>query len=309
MNALICGSLAYDVIMVFDDRFQNHILPDKVHMINVCFVVPQLRREFGGCAGNVAYNLNMLEARAYILATAGKDFGPYADWLDSLNISRKYIAEVDGYTAQAYITSDLGDNQITAFHPGAMDLSHQLSVPLDADIGIGIISPDGPEGMRLHGQEFAAAGIPYIFDPGQATTRFSGAELTQLIEQANWVTVNDYECELIQSATGLSAEQIAERVQALIVTLGAEGSYILTAGKRIDIPAVTARQVVDPTGCGDAYRAGLLYGLMNAMDWETTGRIASLAGAYKIESAGTQNHRYTLAEFGARFETNFGYRF
>ena len=214
------------------------------------------------------------------------------------------------YTAQAFITSDLDDNQITAFHPGAMDYSTQLSIPADEGIKIGIIAPDPPEGMMQHAAEFVAGDIPFIFDPGQAITRFDGEQLLQLVDQAAWVAVNDYEGQLLQERTGLSEAQIAERVQALIITLGGEGSYVLTReNERIEIPTAKAKQVVDPTGCGDAYRAGLLYGLMNDMDWATAGRIASLAGAIKIEHAGTQNHRYTLEEFRQRFSEEFGYSF
>ncbi|MEZ5581746.1 MAG: carbohydrate kinase family protein [Candidatus Competibacteraceae bacterium] len=310
MVALICGSLAYDVIMVFQDYFKNHILPDKVHMLNVSFLVPSMRREFGGCAGNVAYNLRLLGGDGYPLGTVGEDFDPYAQWLDSQGISRRFIQTVsNSFTAQAFITSDLADNQITAFHPGAMAFSAQQAVPTDADITIGMVSPDSREGMLAHAEQFKAAGIPFIFDPGQAMPLFDAADLEQLIELADWVTVNDYEFELIRERTGLSITDIAERVRALIVTCGAKGSYILTADERIHVPAAAVSEVVDPTGCGDAYRAGLLYGMMHGMDWETTGRIASLAGAIKVEKPGTQNHRFTLAEFEDRFAENFGYRF
>ena len=310
MTALMCGSLAYDTIMVFNDRFKNHILPDKVHMLNVSFVVPQMRREFGGCAGNVAYNLKLLGGDGYPLGTVGEDFGSYAQWMDNKGISQRYVEIVEGtFTAQAYITSDLDDNQINAFHPGAMEFSAQIAVPRDAGITLGIVSPDSPGGILTHAQQFAEANIPFIFDPGQALPRFSGEDLLRLIEQATWVAVNDYECEFLQERVGLTAAQIAERIDALIVTLGAQGSHIHTGTKSIEIPSAKPMQVVDPTGCGDAYRAGLLYGLMADLDWETTGRIASLAGAAKIEKHGTQNHRYTLEEFRERFKENFGYRF
>ncbi len=310
MSALICGSLAYDIIMVFHDRFKNHILPDKVHMLNVSFLVPTMRREFGGCAGNVAYNLKLLGAEGWPLGTVGEDFDAYAQWLDSRGISRRYLKVIEGaFTAQAYITSDLDDNQITAFHPGAMAFSAAAAVPTDAGITIGTVSPDSREGMLAHAGQFAEAGIPFIFDPGQALPLFSREDLLSLLEQAFWVAVNDYECALLQERTGLSLAQLAERVQALIVTQGGEGSYIIAEGGRIAIPPARPREVVDPTGCGDAYRAGLIYALMQGLDWETTGRIASLAGAIKIERPGTQNHSYTLDEFQARFEENFEYRF
>ena len=308
MKALICGSLAFDVIMVFEDRFKNHILPDKVHMLSVSFVVPTLRREYGGCAGNVAYNLSMLGGRGYILATVGEDFGSYFDWLAQNHISRDYIRVLpDTYTAQCYITTDLDDNQINAFHPGAMDLSWQLDVPSDDDFTVGLVAPDSPDGIKKHARELAEAGIPFIFDPGQAITRFKGEELLTLIEQASYLAVNDYEFQLAQHYTGLSGKQLEDRLDALIVTCGAEGSYILSDGGRMIIPPAKPKQVIDPTGCGDAYRAGLLYGLMQDFDWPTIGRVASLAGTYKIEVHGTQNHRFDAQEFQQRFKDSFGY--
>lgn len=308
MSALICGSMAYDNIMVFRDRFKNHILPDKVHILNVSFLVPEMRREFGGCAGNIAYNLKLLGGDGYPMGTVGTDFGPYAEWLDRCGISRKYLTTIDdAYTAQAYITTDLDDNQITAFHPGAMNYAHHNRVPAADGITLGIVSPDGRDGMIEHARQFAELGIPFIFDPGQGMPMFQGADLLTFIEQATWVTVNDYESELLQERTGLTPHDIARRVEALIVTMGGKGSCIYTANKRIDIPVAKTTAVVDPTGCGDAYRAGLLYGLMNGMDWETTGRIAALTAAIKIEKHGTQNHRFERAEFEARFKESFGY--
>ena len=309
MAALICGSLAYDIIMVFHDRFKHHILPEKVHMLNVSFLVPELRREFGGCGGNVAYNLRLLEGEGYPLGTVGDDFGPYAEWLDAKGVSRRYLHRVEGsYTAQAFITSDLDDNQITAFHPGAMAFSARVAIPLDAGISIGMVSPDSREGMLLHAEQFSEAGIPFIFDPGQAMPLFSAEDLIRLIDQATWIAVNDYEFELLKERTGLTLQEITARVKALIVTRAAQGSSIYTGFREIEIPPAAVSQVVDPTGCGDAYRAGLLYGLMQGMDWETTGRIASLAGATKLECHGTQNHTYTLASFRTRFVENFGYQ-
>lgn len=309
MSALICGSMAYDTIMVFRDRFKNHILPDKVHVLNVSFQVPEMRREFGGCAGNIAYNLKLLGGDGHPMATVGTDFGPYAEWLDRCGISRKHLKTIAGtYTAQAYITTDLDDNQITAFHPGAMNHSHHNLVPASDGIGIGIVAPDGRDGMIEHAKQFAEAGIPFVFDPGQGMPLFQRDDLLTFIEQATWVTLNDYECELMQERTGLTPHEIAQRVEALIVTLGGKGSHIYTKDKRIDIPVAKTSAVLDPTGCGDAYRAGLLYGLMNGMDWETTGRIAALTAAIKIERHGTQNHRFERAEFEERFRESFGYR-
>lgn len=310
MSALICGSMAYDTIMVFHDKFKNHILPEKVHMLNVSFLVPIIRREFGGCAGNIAYNLKLLGEQPKIMATVGHDFEPYAQWLSQCQISDKYIRRLSGqYTGQAYITTDEDDNQITAFHPGAMNDSHLNTLPLKEEIEIGIVSPDGKQGMQQHAQEFADAEIPFIFDPGQGMPMFSGEELLELLELATWATFNDYESELMQERTGLSLEQIAEKVDALIITLGGQGSKIYTDGECIDIPSAKAKQLNDPTGCGDAYRAGLLFGIMNEYDWAATGRIASLLGAMKIEHHGTQNHQFTMEQFRERYEESFGEMF
>ncbi len=306
MSALICGSYAYDTIMVFHDKFKNHILPDKVHMLNVSFLVPDMRREFGGCAGNIAYNLKLLGADPLPMATVGSDFFPYAEWMDKCGISREHIKVIgDSYTGQAFITTDLDDNQITAFHPGAMSMSHENHVADASAASIGIVSPDGRDGMIEHAKEFAEAGVPFIFDPGQGMPMFDGDDLMRFVEQASWLTVNDYEMEMLQQRTGKSPHEIAERVEALIVTLGGEGSHIYTKGKRIEIPAIKTSQLADPTGCGDAYRAGLLHGLMNDMDWETTGHLASLAGGIKIEHHGTQQHSYTREAFDARFVKEF----
>lgn len=307
MKALICGSYAYDTVMVFNDQFKNHILPDKTHMINVSFLVPSMRREFGGCAGNIAYNLKMLGGDPMPMATVGTDFQPYADWMDKCDISREHIKLInDSYTGQAFITTDLDDNQITAFHPGAMSEAHQNSVNDVTGAKIGIISPDGRDGMIEHAREFHEAGIPFIFDPGQGMPMFDGDDLKKFIDQATWVTVNDYEAEMMQQRTGLSPHEIAEKVDAYIVTLGGQGSHIYTKEKRIEIPCAKTEKLADPTGCGDAYRAGLLYGLMNDLGWDVTGRIASLIGAIKIEHHGPQNHSFTKAEFAARYEQTFG---
>jgi len=307
MSALICGSFAFDTIMVFQDYFKNHILPDKVHILNVAFHVPDLRREFGGCAPNIAYNLKLLGGNPLPMGTVGKDFSPYAEWMDQHRIARNHVKKIEcAYTAQAFITTDQDDNQITAFHPGAMDYAHEVKVGDAQGVKIGIVSPDGRQGMIDHAQQFAEAGIPFIFDPGQAIPLFTADDFKLFIEQANWVCVNDYESQLLQDRTGWSPHEIAERVEALIVTRGGEGSYIYMSGKRIQIPSAKAHAIVDPTGCGDAYRAGLLYGLMNELDWEVTGRIAALMGAIKIEHHGTQNHGFTLDEFRDRYSASFG---
>ena len=302
MSALICGSMAYDTIMVFHDKFKNHILPDKVHMLNVSFLVPVIRREFGGCAGNIAYNLKLLGETPLIMATVGHDFEPYSQWLNCRQISTKYITTLDNhYTGQAYITTDEDDNQITAFHPGAMNDSHLNSVPADSEISIGIVSPDGKEGMQLHAREFVEKNIPFIFDPGQGMPMFNGDELLELMDLATYATFNDYESELMQERTGQTLEQLAQKVDALIVTMGGEGSKIYSGRRCIEIPSAKAKVLADPTGCGDAYRAGLLYGIMNEYDWETTGRIASLLGSIKIEHNGTQNHSFTMDSFKERY--------
>ena len=307
MAALICGSLAYDNIMVFPDRFKNHILPEKIHILNVCFMVPELRREFGGCAGNIAYNLKLLGGDPLPMGTVGSDFGPYFEWFDRAGIRRDYITVIDNtLTAQAFITTDLDDNQITAFHPGAMNFSHKNSVSDTVSVTVGLLAPDGREGMIQHAREFVEAGIPFMFDPGQGMPMFSREDLLQFIEQARWLAVNDYEWQLMQDRTGLSSRDLTERVEALIITRGAEGSYIYTKDHHYVIPTAQARAVKDPTGCGDAYRAGLLYGLMNKLDWETTGRIAALLGTIKIEHHGTQNHRFSRSEFEARYQESFG---
>lgn len=307
MAALICGSIAYDTIMVFRDRFQNHILPDQIHMLNVSFLVPDMRREFGGCAGNIAYNLKLLGDEPLIMATVGEDYAPYGQHLDREGLAQTHVRQVPNtYTAQAFITTDLDDNQITAFHPGAMNHSHLNRVSEVREASFGIVSPDGREGMMQHAREFHAADIPFIFDPGQGLPMFSGAELLEFIELANYVTLNDYEASLVCERTGHSLEQLAKRVRGLVVTLGGDGSHIYSDDPRLEIPCVKAESLVDPTGCGDAYRAGLIYGLSRGWDWLRTGRLASLMGAFKIASRGGQNHRPTREVIAQRYNNVFG---
>jgi adenosine kinase len=306
VRTLICGSIAYDTIMVFKDYFKNHILPEKIHILNVSFLVPDMRREFGGCAGNIAYNLWLLGSEPLIMATVGEDYQPYDYRLKKLKLSQKHIRLVpDTFTAQAFITTDLDDNQITAFHPGAMIYSHNNHIKDADDVGLGIISPDGREGMLQHAREFHEQGIPFVFDPGQGLPMFNGEELLNFIQQADFVTVNDYEAQLLQEKTGKKIEELAKLVKALVVTLGARGSLIHADGKRLNIPCVKAEAVVDPTGCGDAYRAGLLYGISQGMDWGTTGRLASLMGAIKIAHRGGQNHDMNRAEIGELYHQHF----
>jgi adenosine kinase len=309
MRTLICGSLAFDSIMVFHDHFKHHILPDKIHILNVSFLVPDMRREFGGCAGNIAYNLQLLGGEPVIMATVGEDFSPYATRLERLGLSQECVRLVPGsYTAQAFITTDLSDNQITAFHPGAMNQSHLNDVRAARDVRLGIVSPDGREGMLTHCSQFAEAGVPFVFDPGQGMPLFNGEELLQMVRQSDYVTLNDYEAQLLQTRTGLSLEQLACEVEALVVTKGAEGADIYAGGKILPIPTAPAGEVLDPTGCGDAFRAGLLYGIAHGLDWESSGRLASLMGAIKIESRGGQNHAPSRLEIETRFAESFGYR-
>jgi adenosine kinase len=306
-KALICGSMAYDSVMVFNGRFKDHILPDKIHMLNVSFLVPQLRREFGGCAGNIAFNLRLLGDVGYPMATVGRDFAPYQEWMRETQVPQDYLRVVESeHTAQAFITTDEDDNQITAFHPGAMQQSHLNAIPANAGITLGIVSPDGRDGMVQHCAGFAAAKIPFIFDPGQGLPMFNGEDLRGLIAQATWLTVNDYEWQLVQQRTGWSPADVVKQVKALIVTRGAEGSTIYTPQGEIVIPAAKPQAVVDPTGCGDAYRAGLIHGLLHGLDWSVTGRIASLLGAIKVASRGPQNHRSTLADFATQYRAAFG---
>src|SRR5882672_6441262 len=307
MRTLICGSIAYDTIMVFHDRFKNHILPDRLHILNVAFLVPDLRREFGGCAGNIGYNLGMLGGEPLIMATVGDDYLPYDERLRKLKLSQQHVRRIPNtFTAQAFITTDLDDNQITAFHPGAMNHSHENHVADARDVKLGIIAPDGREGMLQHAREFDAAGIPFIFDPGQGLPMFGGAELNAFVDQASYVTVNDYEGQMLQERAGAKLEQLAKKVKALVVTLGARGSLVITNGRSIEIPPVKPEQVVDPTGCGDAFRAGLLYGIIAGLDWPVTARLASLLGSIKVASRGGQNHRFTRDEIVQRYQEAFG---
>jgi adenosine kinase len=293
--------------MVFNDRFRNHILPDKVHLLNVSFLVLEMRREFGGCAGNIAYNLKLLGGDPVMMAAVGDDDPPYRARFAELGLDAAHVRTMPGtFTAQAFITTDLDDNQITAFHPGAMAQSHLNAVPPGAGIKLGVVAPDGRDGMLQHAAQFAAAGIPWLFDPGQGLPMFNGKELQEFIGKATWVAVNDYEGQMLQERTGWSAADIASRVRAYIVTKGGEGSVIHAGGREYLVPTAKPETVTDPTGCGDAYRAGLIYGLLNELDWETTGRIASLLGSIKIAHAGTQSHRFDMNEFKQRFRAAFG---
>jgi adenosine kinase len=308
MKILVTGSIAYDTIMVFPDRFKNHLLADQLHILNVCFLTPEMRREYGGTAGNIAYNLKLLGEDATLMATVGEDIAPYLERLRRLGIADKGLKRIPGqFTAQAFITTDLDDNQITAFHPGAMNFSHENPVTRDTGADLAIIGPDGKDGMLQHAQQCAELGMRVLFDPGQGLPMFSGEELGRFLEYADYVAVNDYEGKLLEERTGQSLDRLAERVSALIYTMGAKGSVILTAGQRHEVACVEAEKVVDPTGCGDAYRAGVLYGLAHGWDWPSTGKLGSLMGAIKIAQRGAQNHAPSRDEIQARFKRAFGY--
>ncbi len=310
MTCLICGSLAYDTIMTFNGRFSDAILPEQLHKVNVAFLVPGMRREFGGTAGNIAYNLKLLGGDPRIMATIGFDGEPYLDRLTELDISRRHIRTIKkSFTAQAFITTDVDSNQITAFHPGAMWMAHENKVAEAAqDVKLAIVAPDGRDGMVQNAKDCAALGIPFIFDPGQGLPMFSGEELIAFIDMATYVAVNDYEAEMMMERTGLTLQEIAKRVAALIVTRGELGAEIYTGDAVLDIPCVPVDKVVDPTGCGDAFRAGLMYGIVAGMDLLSCGRLGSLMGAIKIGHQGGQNHKPTRAEITEQFNKAFGYR-
>ncbi|WP_321395192.1 carbohydrate kinase family protein [Emcibacter sp.] len=303
---LVCGSIAFDTIMVFNGQFKGHILPDKVHMLNVAFRVPEMRQEFGGCAGNICYNLSLLGLKGLPVATVGEDFWSYKNWLGRNNISDENILEIkEKYTAQAHIITDMDDNQITGFHPGAMDQSHEVIIRADHNVALGVISPDGHEGMKRHTKQLAELGIPIMFDPGQEVSSLKGDELMWLMEHSRWMVVNDYEWQLFSEKTHMSIEVATEMLDVLIVTKGSEGSVIHTRDNSFNIPKVPTEDPVDATGCGDAYRAGIIYGLMHGHDWPTTGRIASLLATYKISHRGAQNHHFTMDQFRDHFARQF----
>jgi adenosine kinase len=309
-TTLICGSLAFDKIMQYHGRFADTLLADQLHRVNVSFLVPTLRTEYGGCAANIAYNLKLLGGDPLIMATLGQDGSDYLERLRNFGIETRAIKTIqDAYTAQCFVTADQDNNQINAFHPGAMQFSHENNVADQGPLRVAIIAPDGRDGMLKHARDCAAQGLPFMFDPGQQLPMFSGEELLAFIGQATYLAANDYEFEMIMDRTGLSLEQIAARLDALIVTRGEKGSEIYAGGERHDIPPVPASLVVDPTGCGDAYRAGLLFGIAQGYDWNTSGRIASLLGSIKIAHQGGQNHSFTPQEIADKFEAAFGYRF
>ena len=308
MKILVTGSIAYDTIMVFPDRFRNHLLADQLHILNVCFLTPEMRREFGGTAGNIGYNLKLLGEQPLVMASVGEDIAPYLQRFERLGIGTAQMRRIAGqFTAQAFITTDLDDNQITAFHPGAMNFAHESHVDRALGAGLAIVAPDGKEGMLQHARECAAAGVPFVFDPGQGLPMFSGAELAEMVRLADFLAVNDYEGRMLEEKTGRSLEDLARELKALVVTFGAKGSLVMAGGERHEVPCVEADRVVDPTGCGDAYRAGLLYGIAHGWDWPTTGKLGAVMGAVKIAHRGAQNHAPAREEIEARFRRAFGY--
>ena len=307
MSTLICGSLAYDTILKFPDRFENYILADQLHDLNICFVSSGMRREFGGCAGNIAYNLKLLGGDPLVMGTVGVDFKDYRDWLKQCDIPDTFVREIPGiYSAQCIITTDIDNNQITSFYPGAMGEAHQNRVADADNVTLGIVAPDGRQGMIQHADEFSSLNTPFLFDPGQNLRLFSKGELLNFIETATWLIMNNYESHLLLDIVGGTLQEYASSLDALIVTLGNEGSLIYHSGTVLQIPSVKIAQTLDPTGCGDAYRAGILHGLNNGWDWEQTGQVASLIGALNVEQHGTQNHRYGRSELEARYKNAFG---
>ena len=300
MSALICGSLAFDTITTFPGRFASQILPEQVHILNVSFLVPTLRREFGGCAGNIAYTLHHLGGEPLVMAAVGADGAQYVERLGAWGVPTEHVRVLpDTYTAQAIIITDVDNNQITAFHPGAMQSAHLLRVPANAGIGIGIVAPNGRDAMLQHAEQLAAARIPFIFDPGQGLPMFDGAELQRFVDQATWVAVNDYEGRMLCDRIGRSLEELSRsHLRGVIVTLGADGCEVWSQGRRTHVPGVAASEVVDPTGCGDAFRGALLYGLERGWQLERCVALGNRIGALKIASRGGQNHLLDRAELG-----------
>ena len=304
MNILICGSIAYDSIMIFDDYFKNHILPDQIHKLSVAFYVPNMKKNYGGTAGNIAYNLKLIEGSPIIMSTVGEDFEPYEKQLKKYKLSTKYIKSIENYfTAQAFITTDLDDNQITSFHPGAMVESHQNKLSsISEKISLAIIAPDGKDGMIQHANQCFEKKIPFLFDPGQGLPMFNRDELLNFINQAKYIALNDYEAKLLLDKTNLKVNDIVSRVEALIITKGAKGSEIYTGKDCIKIPAILVEDTIDPTGCGDAYRAGLVFGIVNNYDWEKSAKLATIMGSIKIQYQGGQNHTPTKENIEESFQ-------
>ena len=299
MAAVICGSLAFDTIMTFEGRFADQILPDQLHILNVSFLVPGLRRDFGGCAGNIAYSLNALGGTALPMATLGSDGADYMERMRTLGISTEFVRQLDDtFTAQAMIMNDVDNNQITAFHPGAMQQAHLTKIAAREDIRVGIIAPDGREAMLQHAEQFAAAGIPFVFDPGQGLPMFDGEALKHFVDLASWVVVNDYEGKMLSQRTGWSLAEISKRVRGLVVTLAADGCEVWTGGERAHVPGVTPTAVVEPTGCGDAWRGALLFGLEKEWPLAQCAALGNRIGALKIAQRGPQNYQIDRQALG-----------
>ena len=300
MSSVICGSLAFDTIMSFEGRFSEQILPDQLHILNVSFLVPALRREFGGCAGNIAYSLKQLGGSPLPMATVGSDGADYLARMKAQGISTEFVREVsDAYTAQAMIMTDRDNNQITAFHPGAMMQAHLGQIEARSDIRLGMISPDGRDAMLQHAEQFKAAGIPFVFDPGQGLPMFDGVELAHFVELASWITVNDYEARMLCERTGLYCAELSHHVQGLVVTLGADGCEVWIGGEKTVVPPVKAKAVVDPTGCGDAFRGALLFGLEQGWSLTRCAALGNRIGAHKIGSRGGQNYTLEAVQISA----------
>ncbi|MBC7702437.1 MAG: carbohydrate kinase family protein [Rhodoferax sp.] len=297
MASLICGSLAFDTIMNFEGRFAEQILPDQLHILNVSFLVPSLRRDFGGCAGNIAFALKLLGGAPLPMATIGRDGDVYMARFKDLGINAEFVRTIpEAYTAQAMIITDSDNNQINGFHPGAMEQAWQTQVAARSDIKLGIVAPDGRDAMLQHADQFVAAGIPFVFDPGQQLPRFDGAELRNFVRLADWIAVNDYEGKMLSDRTGWDTAEISRRVRALFVTLGAEGSEVWIDGQKTHVPGVLASAVVDPTGCGDAYRGALLFGLENGWSMQRCAALGNQLGAIKIAQRGPQNYAIDVTQ-------------
>jgi len=292
MKAVVCGSFAYDNVLSYEGVFSDYLIESELNNINISFLCANLRREYGGCAGNIIYNLASIGANALAIGTMGRDADPYLEWMKSNNINTNFIKIIkESYTAQAYITTDQKANQITTFHPGAMQYSNLVNIPNDTSISLGLISPDGREGMIDHTKQLVEMKIPYIFDPGQGMPMFNKDELNFFTENASWVIMNNYEFKMYKENTGFSSSDIVKKNKILIITDGDKGSKIFTNNKKLDIPAIKVDMPKDPTGCGDAYRAGLVYGIMKDMSLEKIGELSSALGAHKVKSFGTQNHK------------------
>ncbi len=298
MSVVVCGSLAYDNIMEFDGKFGDYILPDQIHILSVAFNVPRLRKEFGGCAGNIAYNLKLLGIEPIITATVGQDFDVYGSWLEKNGISKDAIKIIDNmYTAQCFITTDSNNNQLTSFHPGAMDEGHKNPISLTTNnIEMAIIAPDGKQSTIEHAEQLHEQSIPIMYDPGQGLPMFNKDEIEKIIELSDWIILNEYEANLISEITGKQLTDIARNLKAAVVTKGNKGSEIFTGDEPIFIEPIKAKKDLDPTGCGDAYRAGLMYGICNQMSWQQSGKIGSMMGSIKVASHGTQNHTFNVKE-------------